>query len=102
MKKSKLALVSLILILLSSLSAFINPSVGQSTTVKVDPSLIEYYVKATGKEFTVAVKIIDVENLYGFDLKFRWNTTYLEYVSRSVRVPKNTYLDGVLWSLETC
>jgi hypothetical protein len=98
MKKSKLALVSLILILLSSLSAFINPSVGQSTTVKVDPSLIEYYVKATGKEFTVAVKIIDVENLYGFDLKFRWNTTYLEYVSRSVRVPKNTYLDGVLWN----
>ena len=98
MKKSKFALVPLILILLSSLSAFINPSASLSTTVKVDPSLIEYYVKATGKEFTVAVKIIDVENLYGFDLKFRWNTTYLEYVSHSVRVPRNTYLDGVLWN----
>jgi hypothetical protein len=98
MEKSKLAVVLSILILLSSLSAFIKPAASQQTTVKVDPSLIEYYTKATGKEFTIAVKILDVENLYGFDIKLRWNTTYLEYVSHSVHVPKDTYTDGVLWN----
>jgi len=98
MKKSKITAVSIVSMLLLSLGAFINPVSSQSTTVKVDPPLTEYYLKATGKEFTVAVKILDVENLYGFDLKFRWNTTYLDYVSHSVHVPRDTYLDGVLWN----
>jgi hypothetical protein len=98
MNKSKIIAVSIVSILLLSLGAFISPVSSQTTTVKVDPPLTEYYLKATGKEFTVAVKILDVENLYGFDLKFRWNTTCLEYVSHSVHVPRNTYLDGVLWN----
>jgi hypothetical protein len=98
MEKSKLAVVLSILILLSSLSTFIKPAASQQTTIKIDPSLTEYYTKATGKEFTIAVKIIEVENLYGFDIKLRWNTTYLEYVSHSVRIPRNTYTDGVLWN----
>jgi hypothetical protein len=38
-----------------------------------------------------------VTNLYGFDIQFKWDTKYLEYVSRSVRVPKDDYPDGVLW-----
>ena len=98
MNKGKIIAVSIVSILLLSLGAFINTVTSQSTTVKVDPPLTEYYVKATGKEFTVAVKILDVVNLYGFDLKFRWNTTYLDYVSHSVHVPRDTYLDGVLWN----
>ena len=81
-----------------SLSVPINPVGGDPTVVKVDPSLIEYYEDATGQEFTVAIKIVDVTNLYGFDMKFRWNTTFLEYVNHSVRVPKDTYSDGVLWN----
>jgi hypothetical protein len=98
MSKSKIIVVFIVSILFFSLGAFINPVISQSTTIKVDPPLTEYYVKATGKEFTVAVEILDVENLYGFDLKFRWNTTYLDYVSHSVHVPRDTYLDGVLWN----
>ncbi|MEM3578287.1 MAG: cohesin domain-containing protein [Candidatus Bathyarchaeia archaeon] len=98
MEKTKLAVVLSILILISSLTIFIKPAASQQTTVKVDPSLTEYYTKATGKEFTIAVKIVDVENLYGFDIKLRWNTTCLEYVSHSIHIPKNTYLDGVLWN----
>jgi len=75
-----------------------NPVVGGATVVKVDPPLIEYRANATGQQFNVAIKIVDVTNLYGFDIKFRWNTTFLDYVSHSVRVPKNTYPDGVLWN----
>ena len=73
MKKSTIVVLFIVSILLSSLGAFINPAAGQTTTVKVDPPLTEYYVKATGTQFTVAVKITDVTNLYGFDLKLRLN-----------------------------
>jgi hypothetical protein len=98
MKKSSSAVVSIILILLSSLGVFIRPAASQSAIVKVDPQLVEYYTRATGEEFTVSVKIMDVENLYGFDMRLRWNTTFLEYVSRSIHVPRDAYLDGVLWN----
>jgi len=101
-KKSTIVVLFIVSILLSSLGVFINPVAGQTTTVKVDPALTEYYVKATGTQFTVAVKITDVTNLYGFDLKFRWNTTFLQYVSHSVHVPRDTYLDGVLWNSILC
>jgi len=89
--------MSFIFSILSS-AIVINSMASGVTIVKVDPSLIEYFEDATGQEFTVAIKIIDVTNLYGFDLKFRWNTTFLDYVSHSVRVPKDTYPDGVLWN----
>jgi len=67
-----------------------------SPVIKVEPSLIEYHENAVGKEFTVAIKIVNVTNLYGFDIKFRWNTTILEYVNHSVHIPLNAYPDGVL------
>ncbi len=69
-----------------------------TTTVSVNPALTEYAMNAVGQEFTITVKIVNVTNLYGFDIKFRWNTTFLDYVDHSVKVPKDTYLDGVLWN----
>jgi hypothetical protein len=98
MKKSKTVDFFILSILLSSLCGFIRPAVGQATTVKVDPAFTEYYARATGTQFTVAVKIIDVTDLYGFDLKLRWNTTVLDCVSHSVHIPRDTYVDGVLWN----
>jgi len=74
------------------------------TVIKVEPALIEFGdpagdpIPIPGTQFTVTVKIYNVTNLYGFDLRFRWNTTYLGYVSHSVLVPRDTYLDGVLWN----
>jgi len=87
----------LVLILFLSTGAEIKTTGANSTVVKVDPPLIEYYSDAVGEEFTVAVKIINVTNLYGFDIRFRWNTTFLDYVNHSVRIPIDTYPDGVLW-----
>ncbi|MEM3578461.1 MAG: cohesin domain-containing protein [Candidatus Bathyarchaeia archaeon] len=87
-----------VFILLSSLNVATRAVANGPTVVKVDPSLIEYHTNATGQQFTIAVKIVDVTNLYGFDIKFGWNTTYLEYVNHSIRIPKDTYPDGVLWN----
>jgi len=98
MSKNLCILLILMLFISLGLRVGINPVSGGSTVVKVDPSLIEYHANATGQQFTVAVKIVDVTNLYGFDLKFRWNTTFLSYVNRSVYVPRNASSpDGVLW-----
>jgi hypothetical protein len=94
----KIIVMLLISALLLILGLAVKPAVCSPTVVEVDPSLIEYNADATGQQFTVAVKIVDVTNLYGFDIKFRWNTTFLDYVSNSVRVPKDTYPDGVLWN----
>ena len=94
----KIIVVLFISALLLILGLAVKPAVCGPTVVEVDPSLIEYNADATGQQFTVAVKIVDVTNLYGFDIKFRWNTTFLDYVSHSVRVPNDTYPDGVLWN----
>jgi hypothetical protein len=88
----------LISMLFLSLAVVIKPVAGGATVVKVDPSLIEYHEDATGQQFTVAIKIVDVTNLYGFDIRLRWNTTFLSYVSHFVHVPKDNYTDGVLWN----
>jgi len=89
----------LVAALLFSFGAIIKPAGASSTpVVKVDPPLVEYFLNAVGREFTVAVKIFNVTNLYGFDVKLRWNTTVLDYVSHSIRVPRNTYANGLLWN----
>jgi hypothetical protein len=69
-----------------------------STVVKVEPASRMFWAHAVGQEFTVAIQMIDVTNLYGFDIGLRWNTTVLEYVSHMVRIPKDNYADGILWN----
>jgi hypothetical protein len=98
-KTIKLLVLLLVSTLISSLATAIKPATAESTpVVMVDPSPIEYYLNAVGKELTVAVKVVNVTDLYGIDITFRWNTTFLEYVSHSVLVPKNTYTDGILYN----
>jgi hypothetical protein len=103
---NKLSRVILPIILLAAtikVPFFSNSSASTETVVKVEPSSIELGnrtgdpIPIPGTQFTVAIKIYNVTNLYGFDLKFRWNTTFLAYVNHSVCVPKDAYPDGVLW-----
>ena len=64
--------------------------------VTVNPALIEYNHYAVGENFTIAVRIEDVKNLYGFSIMIGWNTTWIEYTSHVVKIPVETYPDGVL------
>ncbi|UCD96178.1 MAG: PKD domain-containing protein [Candidatus Bathyarchaeota archaeon] len=50
-----------------------------------------------GDFFTIDVKIADIEDLYGFEIGFRWAPAVLKYVSRTVKVPVDDYPDGVLY-----
>jgi hypothetical protein len=45
----------------------------------------------TNTTFTIAVVIENVTDLYGFDVQFGWNTTYLKYINRTVTVPVEAY-----------
>jgi len=45
----------------------------------------------TNTTFTIAVVIENVTDLYGFDVQFGWNTTYLKYVNRTATVPLEDY-----------
>jgi hypothetical protein len=51
------------------------------TTVQVNPQLTETIVP---KNFTVTVKINNVEELWELDIQLSWNTTLVDYVSRTV------------------
>jgi PKD repeat protein len=104
LSKRSTSLIILLTILLTNLigscllSNKLTATAAGTPTVKVDPELIEYHDNAVGQEFTVAIRIIDVADLYVFNITLRWNTTVLEYEHHSVCVPRDTYPDGVLWN----
>lgn len=51
-----------------------------------------------GEVFTATVGITDLvdKNLYGFDIMFKWNTAVLQYITHEVKVPVETYPEGIL------
>jgi len=50
-----------------------------------------------GETVTLCV-VVDrhVENLYGFDIVFMWDTAVIEYVSHTVTAPVESYSEGIL------
>jgi hypothetical protein len=63
--------------------------------VYVDPPTVKGL--PVGASFNVTIKIANVTNLYGVDIRFRWNPTILEYVSHSIKIPVDDYPDGILY-----
>jgi hypothetical protein len=47
----------------------------------------------TDTEFTIAVVVENVTDLWCFDVQFCWNMTYLDYVNHTVTVPEEDYPD---------
>ncbi len=67
------------------------------TIVRVIPEISQFepsYV--VGQNLTVTVAIENTYDLYGFDLQFAWNNTYLEYLSHTKMVPVESFPGGVL------
>ena len=80
------------------LLSLVRVGCANTKTYYVDPSLIVLGETGSvvGTLFTVGVNVTDAVNMYGFDIQFSWNTTYLEYWSHVVKVPVEVYADGVL------
>jgi len=94
------------------LEAIASPDVSPvKPLVFVDPEFTELSV---GDTFMVSVKVFNLTdnyvkdpvdpkvmrplgNLYGFDIRFAWDSAILAYDSHVVHVPVETYYDGVLY-----
>ena len=79
------------------------------TVVRVFPQSTSFGSgNVVGQNFSVAVVVEDVSDLYAFDVEFSWNTTYLSYLSHTGTFPKEDYptpIDpspyaGILWEGE--
>jgi hypothetical protein len=62
--------------------------------VYIDPANITGLPPSTS--FNIKIRVANATNLYGFDIQLKWDKTILEYKNHSVRVPVETYPDGVL------
>jgi len=94
----RLSSILMLTFFLSGIVVVLRVGAEPGTVIVMDPSIIEYNYYAVGATFTVAVRIEDVEELYGFDVQIGWNTTWIEYVNHTVTVPVESYPDGVLYS----
>jgi hypothetical protein len=65
--------------------------VSQSTRLYFDPASVEKQYTDVGYTFDVEMKIEEVTNLYGFDIKITWDEAL---ITRSAAV-YNTYLDAI-------
>lgn len=73
------------------------PSPLLETVIRFDPATVELGPSyCVGENFTIKARIENVEDLCGFVLKIGWNTSYLDYVNHIVKVPVETYPDGVI------
>ena len=77
---------------------FVNISIADSMKYQVEPALIVLGETGNvdGTLITVNVTVSDAVSLVGLDIDFSWNTTYLNYVSHTSKIPVETYPDGVL------
>lgn len=92
--KNTLLLALLLITATEVVSTINNVTSTQGTVVFVDPPLIKDLPPSS--EFSIDVKIANVTELWAFDVKLTWDPEILEYVSHEVKVPVETYPDGVL------
>jgi hypothetical protein len=90
----KIAISSVVLMFLLIIPLIpINVTASSSQAmVRTEPQ--EITVMA-GEEFTIAVVIENVSLLYGLDIIFSWDVSYVEYVSHSLTIPVETYPDPI-------
>lgn len=97
LRSKAIVLVFAVVFSLSTYSTISPPSPSASTVLRFDPASVElgpdYCVNDT---FTLKARVDNVEDLAAFGLQIKWNTTYLDYVDHIVKVPVETYSDGLL------
>lgn len=64
-----------------------------STTVYVDPPEVTC---SRMDNFSISVKIRDVDGLYGLQIGLSWDSFLLECINHTVHIPVEDYPDGVL------
>lgn len=63
------------------------------TTISVEPYT---NIAQVGESFTINITLTNVQNLYGVDVRLRWNASILQVVDVDVRLGVESHPDGVL------
>jgi hypothetical protein len=74
----------------------LDPSETSTTAVYFDPTDLQDAALVPSTNITVELRIANVTDLYGFDIGANWNTSVLNYTSHAVKIPVETYPEGVL------
>jgi hypothetical protein len=77
-------------------AVFGDTAKNSTPTVRVVPSEIANPDLSPSENFTITVEIIGVTDLKGFDIQLSWNSSVLNCTSHDVKVPIETYPEGVL------
>ncbi|RLF08066.1 MAG: hypothetical protein DRJ69_06555, partial [Thermoprotei archaeon] len=100
-KFGKVVASLLVAMLLLGIAGNLAPlaTASSEATLRVIPDLNVFGSPAgedvVGTEFTVAVVIENITDLYGFDVIISWDTFYLEYVTHTVTIPVEDYPDPI-------
>ena len=74
-------------------NVIISGDSAEGTNILVDPEQTNLGV---GTTFTTKIHILNVEDLYGLDIRLQWNSSLLDYVNHTVTVPVEGYPEGIL------
>jgi len=97
MRSISIVIVFTVLLSLCAHSTVSAPSPLASTVLRLDPATVELGpANCVNETFTLIARINDVEDLAGFELCIGWNTTYIDYIEHIVKVPVETFPDGLL------
>lgn len=77
------------------LSAFVGLRYATSEGARQEETVVRFIPSSAtvgcGEVFTVALVIENVEDLVAFDVKFKWNTTAMQYINHTLTVPVEDY-----------
>jgi len=77
-------------------ATLLNPSEASATAVYFDPADLQDPALVPSTNITIELRIANVTDLYGFDIGANWNASVLNYTSHAVKIPVETYPEGLL------
>lgn len=63
------------------------------TKIYVDPDFVS---EPVSNSFNITVRLANVSNLFGVEMRFSWDPVILDYVDHVAKIPVDTYPDGIL------
>jgi len=96
---NKKASIMMIMLLASALMIGIGPMSTKavpSPTIEILPNSQTFNNPPINTQFTVNCTLSNMVNLYGVDIQVGWNTSIIQYVSRTKTIPVQTYPTGIL------
>jgi hypothetical protein len=88
----KVSLIIVIILLVSTMAFYMPKTLASNAVVTTSPNPVEKTESDINSNFDLSINVINVTNLYGFDLNITWSNALISYVSYD-----KSSLDDVIW-----